>query len=398
MNDANKITQIIIENDVESLSNLVLDDWCGNNYEITGEINMQIDNTNLTLIHIAAYYDSFECFKLLEKKGLSLSTQSAAQLYPIHYIIYGGSIELLQYVLDKAQKDIDTSNLIKNIFDNDIQIIQSQKTLLDLAILAPAYNFEITSLLMENKYGIRSDGRDYRSLIVEKPINACIFYSNAKCLELLLPFKSMIHRGLSPLQIAIVVNDDKATALLAKSSENLMFRNSKGETALSIACKCNNIYAVKTLCEKMSSLEEKGYGLDGAAHWACSSNNYEIAKIILKRNVDVNRKNQLGQLCVGYFKVSKNNINDVIKILDLLIDNGFDLNDPSYPAIQPFITGLNIYPEIVDWFLSKGIDIDIPIVRHVGTFLIRDIICSKKNTLQSLIDKYKIKPSLPGYY
>ncbi|EAX99344.1 hypothetical protein TVAG_182010 [Trichomonas vaginalis G3] len=389
-----EISQIVAMNDVEALSKLELDSWTETKYQInTIEKTMQIPSAGLTLIHIAAFYDCLESFIFLEKKGLSFTTVSTNSFNTLYYICYGGSIEVFEYVFIKIGRDPSLQSLLKDIFEEDIFYIIKHTSLLDLAILAPCNQYEIATALFKFGYGFKKNGVDFRAEFALNPINSTIKLSNAKCLEYLIQFKKINQFGLSPLQIAIATNTQEAIPILIKQNGDLLYRNEHGETALSIACRLKNIYAVEQLCSSMKRLEEETHGIDGAAHWLCSSNSLEIAKHILQHPIDINRKNMLGQLCTGCFKPKKENAKEIVQILELLYRYGLELNDPTYPAIQPFITGMTILPEIVDWFLEKDIDIDIQITRHTGFFSIRDIIMSKKGILKNVIDKYHIQPS-----
>ena len=52
-------------------------------------------------MHIAALFDSLECFIILERKGLKIDCESADEYQPLHYACHLGSLEVTSYILSK---------------------------------------------------------------------------------------------------------------------------------------------------------------------------------------------------------------------------------------------------------------------------------------------------------
>jgi ankyrin repeat protein len=71
-----------------------------------------LPSTNLALLHIAAHADSLECFDLLQRRGIPLTSQSADEYFPIHYACRNGSLEVLAYLLEQPSPPIDRPELI----------------------------------------------------------------------------------------------------------------------------------------------------------------------------------------------------------------------------------------------------------------------------------------------
>jgi hypothetical protein len=65
------------------------------------QIKPTLPETNISLVHIAAYFDSLDCFLYLEDKGLSYNQESAASYLPIHYACSNGSYEVVCYIIKK---------------------------------------------------------------------------------------------------------------------------------------------------------------------------------------------------------------------------------------------------------------------------------------------------------
>ena len=89
---------------------------------------------HLTLLHVATYYVSLECFILLENIGkLSLRLQSAAGYYPLHYACHNGSHKVALYILSKDPNQahdhiegIDNNQLLNfAVIGSDPEILQA---------------------------------------------------------------------------------------------------------------------------------------------------------------------------------------------------------------------------------------------------------------------------------
>jgi ankyrin repeat protein len=58
----------------------------------------------LAPLHIAAFYNSLECFVFLldnTSYELDISQTSAEDYHPLHYAVYGGAYEVVSYILSK---------------------------------------------------------------------------------------------------------------------------------------------------------------------------------------------------------------------------------------------------------------------------------------------------------
>lgn len=56
--------------------------------------------SELSLLHIAAFYDHLEMFILLQSQGIPLRVKSAAQYLPLHYACVGNAKEVVAYILE----------------------------------------------------------------------------------------------------------------------------------------------------------------------------------------------------------------------------------------------------------------------------------------------------------
>ena len=56
---------------------------------------------NVTLLHIAALFDSLESFIILERNGFKLDCRTADEYQPLHYACMLGALEVASYILSR---------------------------------------------------------------------------------------------------------------------------------------------------------------------------------------------------------------------------------------------------------------------------------------------------------
>lgn len=103
----------------------------------------------------------------------------------------------------------------------------------------------------------------------------------------------------TPLINAVKNGLTEAILPLIENGANQYKQTPDGETALSAACKTQNVEAVKILVDNMIDIDLKPndklifkiifFSHPSAVHWACLSKNPEIVSIILKKGCDMYR-------------------------------------------------------------------------------------------------------------
>ena len=167
------------------------------------DIRILIPTENLTLLHIAAFYDSFEVFVYLESLGFSLKTPSAAQYYPIHYACANGSLEVCSYILMKEPFEA------RMLPDVEYHLIYLATT---------AGNCQILKLLFSCGADINADKNKNN-----KPVQQAIRTRNVECLKLLLPKitrTDLDTREYTSIMLAITNNQPDAVPLLLEAGED----------------------------------------------------------------------------------------------------------------------------------------------------------------------------------
>lgn len=305
---------------------------------------LQIPSTSLSLLHIAAFEDSLEAFVLLNK--IPLNIQSADSYLPIHYACYGGSKEVLTYILTKDPKQATTN------FCTEYNCLQ-------LATLS-------NSPVMLNI--LFSYGTVMPVFSAKDPISSAIRQRNVEMLNILLKHtrSSIRNEGKNtPIMLAIMNNKPDAVPMLIDANVDLSVINNDYQTALSLACFQGQTDVVRLICEKLDDIDlPANIKQQAAVHWLCQSKDPEIARIMLEKNIDVNRVDKDGFIGPHYLiDIVEPSVH--IKILELLLQHGLKIDFVSNPngntILGEYVTGIKKQYEVIDWLLSHGANIDAPL-------------------------------------
>jgi hypothetical protein len=127
---------------------------------------MALPNSNLCLIHIAAYFDCLETFLWLYHRGANIRSLSADSYWPLHYACEGNAAECAAYILSR---DPGAGPLKR----------PPRFTTLHLAIWV--HSDFILQLLLDSPVDFR-----HRTTLLSECVHASILSRSRKCLELLL--------------------------------------------------------------------------------------------------------------------------------------------------------------------------------------------------------------------
>jgi ankyrin repeat protein len=363
------LSETVARNDISDLSKCVQDNLDailnGRNFRIFQDVKKPgqpkkdprpdlLPRDNLSLLHIAAYYNNFEIFLYLLDIGaahgdaLSLRTPSGASYFPFHYACYGSSIECASYILEQ---DPGLATL-----EHDCQW---QPVLLATYANCP----QILEMLIDHKVDLRSPKN-----LQNQPFHQALRSNAKECLDLLLRHSCKMDvdgYNQSPLMVAITRNVEGAVEWLLDLGYDPYFVSIRGETALSVACTQNDLATVKLLCEHMDYVEipTSDERHSSIARWAVASGDLEILRTILKKGqIDVNRYDAVEEQPVDAIRgIAKITDELGLKILEMLIDAGYDIHSRSPRNRKSFLNRLVEftvvkYPKIVDFLLANNVD------------------------------------------
>jgi len=346
----NEIVLAIIDNDIAKLKSFEARKLSETNYSVKDYFkspgntsNSIIPLDNLSLVHIAALFDSLEAFMFLTiLKKIPMETRSAAQYTPLHYACFGGATEVVAFILDNP----NGKNLIKQ--DTGVEY-----TLLYLCVLSQSDR--ILRLLFENGATLTFNE--------QKLFGQAIKQKNVDIIKILLEnhpnSRKVENRDFNPLMLAIISGQVDAIPLLYHTCPDITVPVDD-KTALSVACFLDNPAAVKLLVSHYNSIDVKPdhKGL-AAVHWICQSRNPEIASLVLSKGINVNRVDKDGHMG-PFYMLDATKEDDVIKIYEMLLQNGMDINKRENSTLNSIlgdvICSIKKSPKIIDFLLSHGAD------------------------------------------
>ncbi|OHS96402.1 ankyrin repeat protein [Tritrichomonas foetus] len=252
------------------------------------------------LLHVAAYFDSLECFLFLYNKGFQLETKTANDLLPIHYACYGGAIEVASFL---CMNKVNVNAAPPNSHFTPIFLATCAKSVTILNLL-----FDSGAVIPNYTPGNVS----------RTPLTQAIQNSDIDCIKLILENTNMMRadmKNYSPLMKAISSYAFDAVPLLVEHGVDVAYQTPEGRSALFIACFMKQENIVRYLIDHGASVTQRGQLGQYPVHWAAATDNVNILKMILEAGADPNvvddnkRPPSFSALC------SPNNSYEILKIL-----------------------------------------------------------------------------------
>lgn len=204
---------------------------------------------NLTLLHIAAFFDSTECLLVLLNNKVPINIFSAADLQPLHYAVLSGSLECASILLAEgadpnySPADIHLSSNLYNFIHYFIHSITP------LYLAARNGSTHIMNLLFD--YGAKFD---QKVISIRSPLNETLRCGHIQCFYILIergmrPTIQFDQKDFSPLMLSIKNKDlHEAIPILLQNGENVNARTKNGFSPLFLACMLGNFDIVQMLC------------------------------------------------------------------------------------------------------------------------------------------------------
>jgi ankyrin repeat protein len=305
----------------------------------SGKSKLVLPEDNVSLMHIAAFFDSLDCFLYLEGKNLLYNQESSGSYLPIHYACLSGSYEVVCYIITKDPKQATVLPAVKY-------------HLIYLATVSG--DSEILGLLLAN-------GADMSAAqnIENRPVAHAIRSRRVDCLRFLL--KSNLRRTRdtsewSTLMLAIANNERDAIPLLLESGEDPNYvTRGKYESALFLACFYGEFELIEYIADRTSQLDlDFSIQAKAAIHWACESKSPDVVRMLLRKGIDVNRLDSKGR--TGLYYVTDACSEDVVlQIIDIMVKSGLEVSrNPS--IIVDFVMAIRKPYRVIDYLFQLGTD------------------------------------------
>lgn len=401
--DSNKqFIELIKNNDQVGLSSIMTDgDATGSNFCIEevnrGDLINNISNQNerllerednlindrITLLHVAAYYDSLECFVYLHKiKNYNIRIFSSRSFLPLHYACYNGSMEVTGYIL---REDASEILLCKNN--------------LLLCFAVHGNNAKILEELFQHGAILRKVQNN-----IYDPIGKAISVDNYESCEILTRYSEGYSTDFSPAMTAAKMVNAELVRFLVKKPSDLDFSDLVHKSVFSLIFEISDGQKFRELIiewlSKWDDIELEppmNLHMNGVCHWACKLGDPDAAKLMFRtNNVYINRIGINNHLGTYYLANKNNNMTDheIITMLNIMISNGFDINfqpEGGYceSTLKSFLRTIRIRYEVIDFLISKGADPNLPWSED-RTHTILDDVKKRKNDkkLMKIFEKF----------
>ncbi|EAY13564.1 ankyrin repeat protein, putative [Trichomonas vaginalis G3] len=307
---------------------------------------LNVPTQQLTLLHVAAYYDSLECIIALIELGLDVDVKTRDGYTPLMYACASGSYESALYLLENKA---------------DFKLLPNERLHSCLYLAVSPEGPEILKLLFEY-------GAEYpKEILKESPIARAIKTKSMSCLLILLNHayktSTYLDGDLSPLMQAIANYVDDSIEPLLEFNGDPNFVNSKGNTALLLAIRRNSLPIVQTLVKHGASVDCREFQSGSTpVHLACDKGNLEMLKFLVDSGANIfalDAKNR---------PATFNTINApspelVVQLLEYLTEKGLDLNardkDGTTLLLELMPDSKRALPPVIEFLLSNGAKADI---------------------------------------
>lgn len=262
-------------------------------YRFDAPPNFALPSENLTFLHIAAVFNTLDCFVWLQtEKNLSISAQSSTNYHPIHYACYAGSTEIVSYIL---QRDSSQAVVLPEVPHH----------LLLLSVWAR--NEDILGLLISHgaKY---NDPKNAQNDI----LGQAMFLGATDCVgRLWSEVAREVHddKSYSPLMLAISLRKFDLAMYLIKAGFDTKHVRVAPKTqikwtamflALGHATTAHPdqdwFEVVRPICEVDGRIDlDAGETVKAAIHFACQTGRPEIVRYLIDRGININRVDNRGR-------------------------------------------------------------------------------------------------------
>ena len=318
-------------------------------------------------MHIAAFYDSLECFIYLTGLDFKIDQKSADSYRPIHYACLNGSCECVTYILTK---DSNQANDIDPLDFNMIYLATCSGKV-EIVKMILKYNNTINQQSIDKCNSIEK-AIEQKSFEIFKLLLARKGKSNSKNSSLII---QALRFGMYNAVPLLVENGEDPDEIIKKEVEgNNKEKRIVYKTALKSACEiCDQkkrLEIVKYLCSKMKKVDLNENIKDSAAvHWICSTGDPEIVRIVLDKGINVNRLDEHGHCCAAYLAASSSNEKDIINILEQLLEHKIELNSKNEQCNSFLGEFVNLYllkrqTAVIKWLLDKGANAEVMLYPH----------------------------------
>ena len=375
--------------DLDSLKTIVnqLPDIHASSFSIVGDpyFSFRLPLTDLSLLHLAAYFNFIECFRYLyEELHLILRHIGGHNYIPLHYALCAGSVDVSKYILNEDPEEstfhlIGINNfsiLYCAAFSTKIELVQ------EVMKNGASINDPWVNQLELLKYQISIHNNDVFQLFYDQ------LNPDMKTNQYLYSLAMTAIHVFNSHAVEIIYNEEKCRDLI-NNDLNLFI---KLIFAIAIADreeKFKNFllkilsYAKDKELEPPPNLIESNQGL---CHFACLYLDIDVAKALIKTPRFIINKLDNYNKAGPFSLIHTRETEKVVEMLELLIENGFDVNirhDEKSPTIlEYFALSPNKNYDAIELLIKYGADVNAKFSRGEKDFSLKQYVLEKSNDVR----------------
>jgi len=335
------------------------------------DVNLSNNDRNSPL-HYAIYYDKNTLVnKLLDKKNININIKNQDNNTPLNLAIIKKNYEIVNILLDKkANIDIENTEkksslylAIENFDDSNLDLIKkliSEKT---INLVAKDNDTPLSLAMYSNKDGKKTNiiktlidskaNINYVNPIRGSMLNLAIVSENTELVDYLLERKADVNlksgeERLTPLQMAAIMDNNEIIDRLIKMGADINQHDSNP-----LVQAIENYEIVEKLLGLNINVKNTSNGEDPFTE-AINKGNPEIVRILLEKNVDINKKNNEGEI-----PIIKAIENKDVEIIKLLLENKADVNKTNKEGETPLISAIfDNNEDMVKLLLENGANVN----------------------------------------
>lgn len=343
-------------------------------------LKYKLNTRGLTALHIAAFYDSLESYVYIERNIFrNTKFQDILDIEnntPLHFAIFTSALEIAYYIISNHPNEVSRISLAKYEY---------------LHLAAMNNSIELVEILIERGAILPFNNEAFWNLVYSK--------KNLKLIKLIMKSINANHRyDDSTILMKALLNDFKEIIpMLIKTDPKPNYINENGITPLIICIDfLKNIKYTQMLLDVISGNPDIPANSDHMplVHYLCKCDNIKIIELVLERGIDVNRLDKAGNIGPVYIQCLKPDIQ--IKVMNLLLNYNYNVNlhKPGHnTALGECLLSYQRNIKLIELLIEKGSDLNLPFYSKVNqNMTIKDKIIelSKKDKdIYSIIQKYK---------
>ena len=299
----------------------------------------------LSLIEIAAYYDSYECLTFLydyfQYQPFYVSVHG---IPPLFYAIYGNAVECTMFFLGIGV---------------DIDYVLPVNPYTPIFLAAHLQSPTICNLLIQ--HGVKYPDTSIPEIYM--PITPALKNRNYDIIKSIINLRTSGEKinfeEPSLLMKAIQYRMYDCVELLLQNRCNPSFHTIDRKSPLSLACFAKRGDVVNLLIQYGAKRDTLFENKKTFLHLAASTGDPEIISMALSANIDFRAKDEFGKNAAFYV----NNVNEPasIECFKLLFGAGIDINQlcNGIHVLNPILARDDVLPDLIKFFMRNGANLDI---------------------------------------